>query len=265
MRPPLRQHVHLAANGEAHPKPLQRLIEQRPLASLQGKEEEGHGRQEDVGQRRVEAVEGEVVAAVWGIGRPFGLIEVGLDSGGDPGVASFAGSPVIEHAVAKGAEVPPHQQGEHPFDGREILVGLDDCEQGVSAGGEMREMIARGCHDEVEVAIDLLATAFRDHRLKGGGGLLEGGARLCGVAAEFTEAEPEPEKGVAVGMQIVAEPWCEGRRVWRKRAVAPDDRSCLAARDEPSAKACGGRFFDIGRDCLRGCWHWRSLDHRPLR
>src|SRR5437870_2528109 len=103
-------------------------------------------------------------------------------------------------------------------------------------------MIARCRHSEVEVAINLLAIALRDHRLKGGGRLLEGGARLCGVAAEFTEAEPEPEKRVAVRMQVVGELWCEGRRVRRKRAVAPDDCSCLALRDEASAKAGGGRF-----------------------
>ncbi len=35
MRPPLRQHVQFAANGEAHPNPLQRLIEQRTLAAFQ--------------------------------------------------------------------------------------------------------------------------------------------------------------------------------------------------------------------------------------
>jgi hypothetical protein len=134
MRPPLWQHVYLATNGEAHPKPLKRLIEQRPLAALQGKEEEGHGCEKGVGQRRVEAIEEEVVAAVRGIGRRLGVIEVGLDAGGDPGIAAFAGSPLIQHAGVKGAEVPPHQQGEHPFDGRVILVGFDDREQGVSAG-----------------------------------------------------------------------------------------------------------------------------------
>jgi hypothetical protein len=52
----------------------------------------------------------------------------------------------------------------------------------------------------VKIAIGLLAIAFRDHRLKGSGGLLEGDARLRGVAAEFTEAQPESEKRIAVGM-----------------------------------------------------------------
>ena len=73
MRPPLRQHVQLAADGEARPKPLQRLIEERPLAAFQRKEEQGHGRHEGVGQRRVEAVEEEVIAAVGGIGRALRL------------------------------------------------------------------------------------------------------------------------------------------------------------------------------------------------
>ena len=101
----------------------------------------------------------------------------------------------------------------------------------------MREMIARRCHDEVEVAIDLLAVALRDHRLKRGGGLLEGDPRLCGVAAEFAKAKPEPEKRIAVGMQVEAELRRKGWRVRRQRAVAPDDRARLAARDEPAAKA----------------------------
>ena len=93
-------------------------------------------------------------------------------------------------------------------------------------------MIARRRHDEVEVAIDLLAIALGDDRLERGGGLLEGGARLCGVAAEFAEAKAEAEERIAIGMQIVAELRRKGRRVWRKHAIAPDDRACLAASDE---------------------------------
>ena len=198
-------------------KPLQRLIEQRPLAAFQSEEEQGHGRKKGVGQRGVETVEEEVVAAVGRICRGLGLIEVGLDGGGDPGIAAFAGSPVVETLSAKSAEVSPHQLGERPLDRREILVGFDDREQRVGAGGEMREMIARSRHDEVEVAIDLLAIALGDDRLERGGGLLEGDARLCGVAAEFAETKAEPEKRVTVGMQVVAELRRKGWRVRRQR------------------------------------------------
>jgi hypothetical protein len=129
----------------------------------------------------------------------------------------------------------------------------------------MREVITRRCHYEVEVAIDLLAIALGDYGLKGGGGLLKGSARLCSVTAEFTEAKAEPEKGVAVGMEVVAELRREGRGAGRKRAVAPDDRARLSTRDQSAAKAGGRRFCDVGRDCLRRCWHRRSLDHRPHR
>ena len=107
--------------------------------------------------------------------------------------------------------------------------------------------------------------ALCDDRLEGGGGLLEGGARLCGVSAEFAEAKAEPEKRVAVGMQIVAELRRKGRCVGRKRAVPPDDRARLAACDETASKAGCRRFCDIGRDCFRRCWHWQSLDHKPRR
>ena len=59
----------------------------------------------------------------------------------------------------------------------------------------MREMIARSCHDEMEVAFGFQAVAFSDHRLKGGGSLFESG---YGVAAKLTKTKAKPEKGVTV-------------------------------------------------------------------
>jgi len=47
-------------------------------------------------------------------------------------------------------------------------------------------MITRRSHDEVEVAIDLLAVPLGNHRLKSGGGLLERCTCPCGVSAKFT-------------------------------------------------------------------------------
>ena len=103
----------------------------------------------------------------------------------------------------------------------------------------------------MEVAIGLLAVAFGHDRLEGGGRLLEGGARLGWVAAQLAEAKAEPEKHVAVGMQIVAELRRKGRRVGRKRAVAPDDRARLAACDQPAAKSGGRRFCRYRRRLLQ--------------
>ena len=101
----------------------------------------------------------------------------------------------------------------------------------------MGEMIGRSGHDEMEVAIDLLAVAFGHHRLKRRGRLLEGGARLRSVAAELAKAQAKAQQGIGVGMEIVAELGSEGRRVGRECAVAPDDRAGLAACDQPAPES----------------------------
>lgn len=66
-------------------------------------------------------------ALTHGIARRFGLVEVGLNAGGNSGVAAFARRPIVEHVDAKCAEVSLHQHSERPFgpfDGREVLVSF---------------------------------------------------------------------------------------------------------------------------------------------
>ena len=265
MRPPLRQHVQFAADGEVHLKPLQGLIEQRSLAPIQSQKKQGHGREEGVGQRCVETVKEEVSAAIDRIGGTLDLIEMALDGRSDPGIATFACSAIVEHAGAKGCEVPPHQLCEDAFDRREILVGFNDRKQGVGTCGEVRQMVAGCCHHEMEVPIDLLAVALCDDRLERGCGLFKGDARLNSVTAEFAETQSQSEKRVAVGMQIVAELRRKGRGIGRKRAVAPDDCARLAAGYETSPKSGCRRFCDVGDDSFRRCWHWQSLGRKPHR
>ncbi len=125
--PPLRQHVHLAANGKACSQALQRLIQQRSLTPFQGEEEQRHRRHESVGQRDVDALEKKVIVAVCRIGHPLYLVEGGLNAGCDPSVAAFTGGPIIEHADTKRAEVSLHKQGKRPFNRGEIVVAFDDC------------------------------------------------------------------------------------------------------------------------------------------
>jgi hypothetical protein len=50
-------------------------------------------------------------------------------------------------------------------------------------------MIARRRHDEVKISIDLLAVPLSDHCLESSGGLLEGYARVCSVAAELAKTK----------------------------------------------------------------------------
>lgn len=103
----------------------------------------------------------------------------------------------------------------------------------------------------MEVPIDLLTIALGDHGLQGRRRLLKGGARLCSVATEFMQAKAEVEKGIAVGVQVVAELRGKGRRVGRKHAIPPDYCARLAARNKTAAKTGGRRFCDVGCDCLR--------------
>lgn len=183
VRPPLRQHVQFAADRKPRPESLQRLAEQRRLSPFDRKKEQGHGRHEGIRQRRVESVEDEVVVA-----GSVGLVEPSLDGTRDADVTTFARRSVIEHGAAEAAEVSPHQLGENPLYRSEILVGLDDREERVGARRQMREMIARGSHDEVEISIDFGAVAFCDHGFEGGGGLFERDPRESRVAAEFSKA-----------------------------------------------------------------------------
>ena len=129
----------------------------------------------------------------------------------------------------------------------------------------MGEVIGRGGHDEMEVTINLLAVALGHHRFKRCSRLLEGSARLGSVAAELAKAQAKAQQGISVGMEIVAELGGEGRRVGREGTVAPDDRTGLAACDQPAPEASGRCFCDVGRNRFRGCGHRRSLDHRPSR
>ena len=108
-----------------------------------------------------------------------------MDGGCDPSVAAFAGSPVVKDARAKGSEVATHQLCDDTFDRRKILVAFYNRKQGIGAGGQVGEMVARCRHHEVKVAIYLFAVALRDYGLESGGGLFKGGARLSGVASEF--------------------------------------------------------------------------------
>lgn len=171
VRPPLRQHIQLAAYRKASAEPLDRLGDQGTLVALHRLHEQGHRRHECVGQRRVEAVEQELVALAFAVAS---AVHGGLDGMCDVLVAAFSGGPVVEHGAAETAEVAPHEQGEQPLRRREVLVGLDDREQGVCARRKMREMIAGRGHDEMEVAVDLTAVALGDHRLERGRGLFEG-------------------------------------------------------------------------------------------
>ena len=234
-------------------------------SAFQPEKKQRHSRHKGVGQRRVEAVEEEASAVVDGIGRALGLIEIGLDGGGDPGIAAFARNAIVEDTGAKIPETPPHQLREHTFDQREIFVGFDDCKQRVGTGRKVREMIACCRHNEVEVTINLLAVAFGDDCFEGSCSLFESGARLCGVAIEFAKAKAESEKRIAVGMQIIAELRCEGWRIGRKLTVAPNDCAGLAACDEATSKAGSHCFCDIGRNRFRRCWHRQSLDHKQRR
>ncbi len=265
MRPPLRQHVHLAADREAGAKPFKRLVDQRPLAPFESEQEERHGGHEGVGERDIEAVEKEVVALLGRGGGGFGLIELGLDARGDPRVAALAGSAIVEDAGAQGAEIAAHQLREGPLDGRKVVLGLDDGEQRIGARRQMGEVIGRSGHDEMKVAIDLLAVALGHHGLKRRGRLLEGGARLRSVAAELAKAQAKAQQGIGVGMEIVAELGSEARRVGRESAGGPEERAGLAACYQPAREAGGRRFCDVGRNRCSGRWHRQSLDHRPRR
>ena len=192
MRPPLRQHVHLAADREVDAEPFQRLLDKRLLAPFEGEQEERHGGHEGVGQRYIEPVEEEVVAILGRGDDGVGLIEPGLDASGDPCVATLAGGPIVENVGAESAEIAAHQLREGTLDGRKVLVGLDDCEEGIGARRKVGEMVGGCGHDEMEVAIGLLAVAFGHHRLEGRGCLLECRARLGCIATKLAKAQAEP-------------------------------------------------------------------------
>ena len=129
MRPPLRQHVHLAADREAGAKPFKRLVDQRPLAPFESEQEERHGGHEGVGERDIEPVEKKVVAVLGRGGDGFGLIELGLNARGDASVAALVGSAKVEDTGAQGAKIAAHQKREGPLDGRKVLLVLDNGEQ----------------------------------------------------------------------------------------------------------------------------------------
>jgi len=69
----------------------------------------------------------------------------------------------------------------------------------------MREVIACGCHDEMEVAIRLGTIAFGHNRLERGRRLLECDTCLFWIAAKFEEAQPQPKQAIGVTMEIEAE------------------------------------------------------------
>ena len=127
-----------------------------------------------------------------GASTAFGLIEPGLDASGDPCVATLAGGPIVENAGAESAEIAAHQLREGTLDGGKVLVGLDDCEEGIGARRKVGEMVGGCGHDEMEVAIGLLAVAFGHHRLEGRGCLLECRARLGCIATKLAKAQAEP-------------------------------------------------------------------------
>jgi hypothetical protein len=129
----------------------------------------------------------------------------------------------------------------------------------------MCEVIARCRHDEVEIAIDLLAIALCNHSFQGCGCLLEGGPGLGCISAEFSQAKTKPKKGVAIGMQVMAKLRSESWGIWREHPVSPDDCSRLTARDETASEAGSRRLRYVSRDCFRRCWHWQLLGHRLRR
>lgn len=119
----------------------------------------------------------------------------------------------------------------------------------------MREVIACGRHDEMEVAIRLGPIAFGDNCLERGCRLLECNTCLVWIAAKFEEAQPQPKQAIGVTVEIEAELRRECGCARGEDTVAPDHGARLAARDEPAAKPCRRGVGDGGYDRVRAGWH----------
>ncbi|WP_260691852.1 ketopantoate reductase family protein [Rhizobium leguminosarum] len=144
-----------------------------------------------------------------------------------------------------------------------IITDLSKAGYLAEARPDIRRWKAAKLEHNVTNAVELFAGPS-EIRSKAAASLAqEARTRLCGIAAKLTKAKAEPEKTIAIRMQVVAKLRRKARCIGWKRAVPPDDRSRLTACDQPAPKAGGSGFFNVGRDCFRRCWHRRSLDHRP--
>ncbi len=68
----------------------------------------------------------------------------------------------------------------------------------------MSEMIARGCNNEMEVAICFGAIALGHNRLKGGRRLIECDPRLVPIVIEFKKAQPQPKQPIRITVEVEA-------------------------------------------------------------
>jgi hypothetical protein len=82
-------------------------------------------------------------------------------------------------------DVSAHEPSESVFDGGEVLVRCNEGEQWVGAGRQMGEMITRGSHDKVKVAVGFLAISPCHDGFQRSRRLFESNPGLRSVSAHF--------------------------------------------------------------------------------